>query len=189
MDGNRRYATGKRWSWMKPRVKLWDLVHTKAQLSFNGWYIFFLQDDPEMWGLIQEEKARQRLGLELISSILNSTQLNIEFNSTQYWTQLNSILNSTRFNWIRFGTNCIRKLLQQGCVAGTTLYAMSHLHLIDIANDIWYNYMRTKCILFKSLSLSSDKTISPLGSWIVFKQQVQWRISGPAILRRHRDCW
>merc|ERR1711887_65737 len=26
------------------------------------------QDDPEMWGLIQEEKARQRLGLELIAS-------------------------------------------------------------------------------------------------------------------------
>jgi len=26
------------------------------------------QDDPEMWGLIQEEKSRQRLGLELIAS-------------------------------------------------------------------------------------------------------------------------
>ena len=34
----------------------------------NHVWNFIFQDDPEMWGLIQEEKARQRLGLELIAS-------------------------------------------------------------------------------------------------------------------------
>ena len=33
------------------------------------------QDDPEMWDLIREEKARQKSGLELIASEVSSSVL------------------------------------------------------------------------------------------------------------------
>ena len=42
---------------------LWFVLSKGYQLQLSLQKI--VQDDPEMWGLIQEEKARQRLGLEL----------------------------------------------------------------------------------------------------------------------------
>ena len=49
------------WCWM---VCCTNFVLSKDyKLQLNRKKI--VQDDPEMWGLIQEEKARQRLGLEL----------------------------------------------------------------------------------------------------------------------------
>ena len=47
---------------MKPRVKLMSDLYKWVTI------VTLVKDDPEMWGLIQEEKTRQRLGLELIAS-------------------------------------------------------------------------------------------------------------------------
>ena len=62
-------------------------------------HLITLQDDPEMWGLIQEEKTRQRLGLELIASenFCSRAALQVQsYNYTYAMSHLHEIDNDIR---------------------------------------------------------------------------------------------